>query len=276
LVVATKFAGNLFPGDPNGGGAGRKAIMRQLEHSLQRLGTDYVDLYWMHQWDRHTPIEETMATLDSLVRSGKVRYIGLSDTPAWSVTQAEMIARFRGWAPVAAVQIEYSLAQRTVEAELIPMAREFGIGVMPWSPLRGGALTGKYRRDERRPEDSSRVAMVGSRLDDRLFEIVDVLERVANRRDLSVSAVALAWLRSRPEVTSIIIGARTASQLDANLDACDASLAPDDLSELDAISEPPRTFPAELLGKMVASYQQGGTSINGVPSKPFPSASAPT
>jgi len=147
VVLATKFFGSLYPGDPNGGGAGRKTIVASCEQSLRRLQTDYIDLYWMHCWDRFTPIEETMRALDDLVAAGKVRYIGFSDTPAWKVAQAQTIAAFRGWAPLVALQIEYSLLERTVEGELIPMALELGLGVTPWSPLKSGVLSGKYTRE---------------------------------------------------------------------------------------------------------------------------------
>src|SRR5271155_4603267 len=146
LVIATKFLTNMYRGDPNGGGAGRKSLISACENSLRRLQTDYIDLYWMHFWDPFTPIEETMRALDDLVAAGKVRYIGFSDTPAWKVAQAQMTAKFRGWAPLIALQIEYSLIERTVEGELIPMAQELGLGVTPWSPLKGGILTGKYTR----------------------------------------------------------------------------------------------------------------------------------
>jgi aryl-alcohol dehydrogenase-like predicted oxidoreductase len=132
MVLATKFFGNLYPGDPNGGGAGRKAILAQCEQSLRRLQTDYIDLYWLHMNDRFTPIEETLRGLDDLVASGKVRYIGVSDTPSWRVAQAQTIAHFRGWTPLVSLQIEYSLLERTVEGELIPMAQEMGLGVTPW------------------------------------------------------------------------------------------------------------------------------------------------
>src|SRR5204863_6218505 len=136
VVIATKFFTNLYPGDPNGGGASRKSLVGACEQSLRRLQTDYIDLYWMHLWDKFTPIEETMRALDDLVRAGKVRYVGFSDTPAWKTAQAQSIAEFRGWTPLVALQIEYSLIERTVEGELIPMARELGLGVTPWSPLR--------------------------------------------------------------------------------------------------------------------------------------------
>src|ERR1700761_2384368 len=144
VVLATKFFFNLFAGDPNGGGAGRKAIIAQYEESLRRLQTEYIDLYYLHNWDRFTPVDETMRALDDLVTAGKVRYVGFSDAPAWKVAQAQMLALFRGWAPVIALQIEYSLMERTVEGELVPMAEEFGLGILPWSPLKMGALSGKY------------------------------------------------------------------------------------------------------------------------------------
>ena len=147
LVIATKFSGNLYPGDPNGGGSGRKSIIAACENSLRRLQTDYIDLYWLHHWDVNTPIEETMAALEDLVRAGKVRYLGVSDTPAWKVVEANVTARFRGWSAFVGLQMEYSLLERTIEGELIPAALELGLGVTPWSPLKGGMLTGKYTRE---------------------------------------------------------------------------------------------------------------------------------
>ena len=149
LVIATKFFGSMSGGDPNAGGASRKSIYAACEESLRRLQTDYIDLYWMHAWDDLTPIDETMRALDDLVQAGKVRYIGFSDTPAWKVAQAQVTADFRGWSPLVALQIEYSLLERTVEGELVPMALELGMGVTPWSPLKGGVLTGKYTREKR-------------------------------------------------------------------------------------------------------------------------------
>jgi aryl-alcohol dehydrogenase-like predicted oxidoreductase len=146
VVLASKFFGNMFPGDPNGGGAGRTAIIAQLDESLRRLRTDYLDLYWLHNWDRNTPIEETMRTLDDQVRAGKVRYLGFSNTPAWLTAQAQVLAQLKGWTPLIALQVEYSLLARTVEAELAPLARDQGLALVPWSPLKNGCLSGKYRR----------------------------------------------------------------------------------------------------------------------------------
>src|SRR5476649_125276 len=179
IVLATKFFGNLYNGDPNGGGAGRKAIAAACEQSLRRLQTDYIDLYWMHSWDKFTPVAETMRALDDLVEAGKVRYIGFSDTPAWKVAQAQTIAQFRGWTPLVALQIEYSLIERTVEGELIPMALELGLGVTPWSPLRGGVLSGKYTRENACKAKADRGEWVTNHLTDANYDIVDELIAVS-------------------------------------------------------------------------------------------------
>jgi aryl-alcohol dehydrogenase-like predicted oxidoreductase len=192
-VIATKFVGNLHVGDPNGGGAGRKAMVEQCEASLRRLQTDYIDLYWIHNWDRTTPIDETMRALDDLVASGKIRYIGISDTPAWKVAQAQTMAQFRGWNRIIAMQVEYSLLERTAEGELIPMAEELGIGVMPWSPLKNGWLSGKYTRENTQAVKSERSALVGVP-GDKEFPVIDVLVTVAAELQVSPAAVALAWV----------------------------------------------------------------------------------
>ena len=152
-MIGTKFFGNLYQNDPNGGGPSRKAIVQQLENSLRRLRTDYVDIYWLHNFDPATPAEETLRALDDLVSYGKVRYVGFSDVPAWATAEAATIARFRGWAPIIALQLEYSLLERTAEGELIPMAQAMGMGVMPWGPLKSGFLSGKYSSTAPGPED---------------------------------------------------------------------------------------------------------------------------
>lgn len=269
LVLATKFGGNMFPGDPNGGGAGRKAIMQQVEASLRRLGTDYIDLYWQHNFDRHTSIEETMSTLNDLVRAGKIRYIGLSDTFAWEVARAGTIAEFRGWSPVAAIQVEYSLLQRSVEGELFGVARELGLGVTPWSPLASGVLSGKYSRENPAPEGSGRARWAAAHLNESTFALLDVLRRIADGLNTSVAAVALAWVRARAEVTSTIIGARTVEQLDANLASLDVTVPDEQLSELSALTTPTLDFPADFVSSAAVSWQQGGTTVNGVTSEPF-------
>jgi aryl-alcohol dehydrogenase-like predicted oxidoreductase len=262
VVIATKFLTNMYRGDPNGGGASRKAIVSQCEQSLRRLQTSYIDLYWMHAWDSITPIEETMRALDDLVRDGKVRFIGFSDCPAWKGAEAQIIARFRGWSPIIALQIEYSLLERTVEGELVPMARDLGMGVTPWSPLARGVLTGKYTRANHGQQKASRGERVTNSLDDRTYAIIDELSRIATQLDTTPSRVALAWVKSRPGVTSTIIGARTIQQLDDNLGGADLALAADHIAKLDELSTPRLPFPASMHA-MEPVIVNGGTSVNG-------------
>jgi aryl-alcohol dehydrogenase-like predicted oxidoreductase len=267
IVIATKFLTNLFPGDPNGGGANRKSLTAACENSLRRLRTDYIDLYWMHAWDKFTPIDETMRALDDLVQAGKVRYIGFSDTPAWKVAQAQTLADLRGWTRLVALQIEYSLVERTVEGELIPMAMELGLGVTPWSPLRGGVLSGKYRRDNQLKAD--RGERVTAFLTDRVYAIIDELVRIAGELGTTAAAVALAWVQSRPGVVSTIIGARRLEQLDQNLAALDLTLTPDHVAALNQLSEPALNFPAAFL-KFSTSFMHAGATVNGEPSQLMP------
>jgi aryl-alcohol dehydrogenase-like predicted oxidoreductase len=269
IVIATKFFSNLSRRNPNGGGAGRKAVVASCEQSLRRLRTDYIDLYWMHVWDQFTPIEETMRALDDLVRSGKVRYIGFSDTPAWKVSHAQVTALFRGWAPLVALQIEYSLVERTVEGELVPMALEMGLGITPWSPIAGGVLSGKFTREEAATAASDRGVRVLSRLTERTFTILDEVIRVASELNTTAAAVALAWVQSRPGVASTIIGARRLEQLDANLTALDLRLAPEHVRALDAVSAPVLGFPHAFL-KGAVNFMHNGLTVNGVPSEPSP------
>lgn len=262
LVIATKFTSNLYAGDPNGGGSNRKSIVAACEQSLRRLQTDYIDLYWLHAWDRLTPIEETMAALDDLVRSGKVRYIGVSDTPAWKVAEAQVLARFRGWAPFVALQIEYSLLERTVEGELIPMAQEMGLGVTPWSPLKSGVLSGKYTRANAGQVKADRGAWAESALNERTYTIIDELQKIATELYSTPARVALAWVQGRPGVTSTIIGARTMAQLEDNVKALDVTLSQQHVAALDALSKPALNFPAGFLA-MAGVFINGGTTVNG-------------
>jgi aryl-alcohol dehydrogenase-like predicted oxidoreductase len=271
VVIATKFFGNLYPGDPNGGGAGRKAIVSSCEQSLRRLQTDYIDLYWMHCWDRFTPIEETMRALDDLEAAGKVRYIGLSDTPAWKVAQAQTIARFRGWASLVALQIEYSLVERTVEGELIPMALEMGLGVTPWSPLKSGVLSGKYTRENAATVKADRGERVTANLGEKVYAIIDELVRIGNELTASPASVALAWVQGRPGVASTIIGARRLDQLEQNLAALDLALTAEQIARLDALSKPILGFPMQFLN-IASMFSQGGTTVNGEKSTVWPLA----
>jgi aryl-alcohol dehydrogenase-like predicted oxidoreductase len=269
IVLATKFLSNLYRGDPNGGGSSRKAIVAQCEQSLRRLQTSYIDLYWMHSFDVTTPIEETMRALDDLVQAGKVRYLGFSDTPAWKCTEAQLLARFRGWAPLIALQIEYSLLERTVEGELVPMARDMGMGVTPWSPLKSGVLSGKYSRDKHGKHEAGRGAWAISALNDKTYDLLDEMARIAKELGTTVSRVAISWVQSRPGVTSTIIGARTMDQLTDNLASLDVRLTAPQLEKLEALSKPKLNFPADFIANG-ASFVHGGTTINGRSAAPWP------
>lgn len=261
-VIATKFFSSLHSGDPNAGGANRKAVARSCEESLRRLRTDFIDLYWMHVWDRFTPIDETMRALDDLVQAGKVRYLGFSDTPAWKVAQAQTLATLRGWTPLVALQIEYSLLERTVEGELIPAAMELGLGVTPWSPLRYGVLTGKYARADRATVEPGRGDWVKYSLTDHAFQVIDLVTRVANEIGTTPARVAIAWVQSRPGVASTILGARTVAQLEDNLGALDVTLTPQQTAALDEVSKPTLDFAARFV-KGAGSFGYGGTTIHG-------------
>lgn len=267
LVIATKFSGNLYPGDPNGGGSGRKSILNACDNSLRRLQTDYIDLYWLHNWDVHTPIDETMAALDDLVRAGKVRYIGVSDTPAWKIAEANVTARFRGWSAFIGLQIEYSLLERSVEQELMPMARELGLGVTPWSPLKSGALSGKYTRKNAGQLKGDRGAFIDSFLNEKAYTVVDELESIARAHDSTVARVAISWLQEQPGVTSTIIGARRLDQLEDNVRALDVKLTADELARLDALTKPTFGFP-QSMQPLFPSIHNGGTTVNGVSAPP--------
>ena len=267
LVIATKFSGNLYPGDPNGGGSSRKTIVASYEHSLRRLQTDYIDLYWLHNWDVHTPIEETMSALEDLVRAGKVRYIGVSDTPAWKIVEANMIAHLRGWAPFIGLQIEYSLLERSVEQELVPMAVQFGLGITPWSPLKSGALSGKYTRATAGQVKADRGAFLESFINDKTFAVVDALEAIAKAHDSTVARIALAWVQAQPGVSSIIIGARRLAQLEDNLQAIDVRLTAGELDRLNALTKPTFGFPQNMQ-PMFPAIHNGGTTVNGLYAPP--------
>jgi aryl-alcohol dehydrogenase-like predicted oxidoreductase len=270
LVIATKFSGNLYPGDPNGGGSGRKSIIGACENSLRRLQTDYIDLYWLHNWDVHTPIDETMAALEDLVRAGKVRYLGVSDTPAWKIAEANVTARFRGWSAFIGLQIEYSLLERTVEQELVPMALEFGLGITPWSPLKSGVLSGKYTRRNAGQIKADRGAFADSFLNEKTYAIVDELAGIAKTHESTVARVALAWVQAQPGVTSTIIGARRLAQLEDNVKALDVKLSAAELGRLDALTKPTFGFP-QSMAPIFPALHNGGTSVNGVtaPLTPF-------
>ncbi|MFP2932078.1 aldo/keto reductase [Pyxidicoccus sp. 3LG] len=250
-VIGTKFSANASPGDPNAGGNGRKNIHRALEGSLRRLKTDYVDLYTLHVWDGLTPVEEVMQTLTTLVREGKVRYVGLSDVPAWYFARAQTLAERNGWEKVSALQLEYSLAERNIEREHIPAALAMGAAITPWSPLAGGLLTGKYTREGAKPKGDGRAhALLASGnpvadkfLQERPWALVEQLVSVAKEVERTPAQVALNWVATRPGVASTIIGASRLEQLESNLWALDFTLPPELSARLEATSRPELIHP---------------------------------
>jgi aryl-alcohol dehydrogenase-like predicted oxidoreductase len=230
--------------------------------------TGCIGLYWLHLYDPHTPIEETMRTLEQLVQSGKVRYIGISDTPAWLVSRAQTIAQFRGWSPLIALQIEYNLLERSVEDELIPMAKALGLGVIPWSPLRNGMLSGKYTRSSKR--NDGRAKQFGMPFGDREYDLIDELIKIGNNHNTTAAAIALAWVKSHSEVDSLLLGVRSTKQLEDNLQALDITLTSEELSSLDALSQPNKSFIANFINADSSnSILQSGTTVNGVISNSF-------
>jgi aryl-alcohol dehydrogenase-like predicted oxidoreductase len=259
-VIATKYSLNTRPGDVNACGNHRKNLFQAVEASLKRLGTDYIDLLWLHIWDSLTPMEEVMRAFDDLVRMGKVLYIGISDSPAWIVSQANTLATLRGWTPFIGLQIEYSLKERTPERELLPMAKALNIGVTAWSPLGGGVLTGKYNQPN--PVDG-RLSMTDQPFPifDRDLKIAETVLEIAREIGKSPAQVALNWLRNRPNSVIPIIGARKLSQLQDNLTCVDFNLTGEQLQRLDNISAISLGFPHELLAsQFVRDILLGGVA----------------
>jgi len=265
MVIGTKFGGNTFPGNPNGGGSGTKAILESVHQSLRRLQTDYIDLLWIHQWDWKTPIEETMRTLNHLVTSGKVRYIGVGYAPAWKTAQAQTLAVLKDWAPFVGLTIEYSLLERTVEDELIPMGMELGLGVTAWSPLKGGLLSGKYTQVNGGKVPGSRMDINGrgANLGEKELAILDKLTEISAAHHTTQANIALAWVMSRPGVTSTLIGIRNLDQLEANCSAADITLSKEEIAALDELSVPPATF-VTTYRPYSQMFHHGGIEVNGV------------
>jgi aryl-alcohol dehydrogenase-like predicted oxidoreductase len=243
MVVATKYTCAMTNGDVNAGGNHRKNMVQLLEASLRRLNTDCVDLYWLHVWDQITPVEEVMRAFDDLVHQGKVLYVGISDAPAWWITQANVLAELRGWTRFVGLQIEYSLIQRTVERELIPMAKAFGLGVVAWGPLAGGVLSGKYHAGKGVEGRYGVRTLEDTRRGERVDRVVNVLQEVAAKTERSPAQVALAWLRYRNSPVVPIIGARRISQLEDNLASFNLELKPDQIKALDEASAIEMGFP---------------------------------
>lgn len=260
VVIATKVRSPMSKeaaegtADLNNVGLSRKHIISAVEASLRRLNTDYIDLYQVHGWDSRTPLEETLRALEDLVRDGKVLYLGCSNWTARHLAKALAICQGRSWARFASLQAYYSLVGRDLEHELLPLAREEKLGVLPWSPLAGGFLTGKYRHNESPPKDARRVEFDFPPIDaERSYDAVDVLDSIASEVGGSIPQVALAWLLAQPAVTSVIIGAKRVSQLEDNLGASNLTLSADQLERLDSV-----TRPVELYPEWMVKFQNAG------------------
>jgi aryl-alcohol dehydrogenase-like predicted oxidoreductase len=253
LVLATKVHGVMAEDDPNARGNSRRHIIEQCEASLRRLQTDYIDLYQLHRPQSDIPIDETLRAMDDLIRSGKVRYIGTSTYAAWQLVESLWIAKELGLHRFVCEQPPYNLLDRRPERELLPMARTFGIGTIPWSPLGGGLLTGKYQRGEPLPEDSrfaqaGRNPMQQRRMNDQIWDVIEPLEALAEEKGCTLSQLALAWCVQQPGVTSPIIGPRTMEQYEDNLGALQVTITDEDRARIDAIIPP---------GRMVSPFYEG-------------------
>lgn len=284
IVIATKSGFGM--GDhPHAGGNGAKHVYAAVDGSLKRLGTDHIDLYWIHVWDQVTPVEEALETLSNLVRSGKIRYYGLSNVPAWYAARMATLAQTRGLPAPIALQFEYSLVERGLENEHIRMAIELGMDVQPWSPLGGGFLSGKYRRDnpanvagkrppalpDGKPQDeaagdgrlSGANPFGDSKFTERNWDILDAVKSVADQVGVPPAQVALAWLAARPSVSSILIGASRPSQIADNVAALSLALSPDQIERLDQASAPELNYPSTLFTPMVRRFTFGGAEVKG-------------
>lgn len=243
VVLTTKFSNTVVPGNPNTAGNGRKNMLRAVEESLRRLRTDYIDLYLLHTWDRLTPVEEVMRTFDDLARAGKIRYAGLSDVPAWYAAKAQTFSEAHALTPLINIQLPYSLVERSMEPEFVPMAQNLGIGLTAWSPLASGLLSGKYRPGSAGPEGEGRLTQNSTlkgqgHFSERNWRILGVLEAVARELDRGMAQVALNWVATQPSLGAAIIGASKLSQLDGNLTALDFEIPAELRRRLDEVSAP--------------------------------------
>ncbi len=249
IVVATKATG-MMSKDPNGLGHSRYHLMNQVDASLRRLGLDHIDLYQLHGVDARTPIEETLETLNDLVRSGKVRYTGVCNMSAWEVMKALGISESRHWTRFASVQAYYTIAGRDLEREIVPMLHDQSVGLMVWSPLAGGLLAGKFDADRKMPEGSRRATFDFPIVDkERAYACVDGMRPIATKHGASVAQVALAWLLHQKAVTSVIIGVKTIEQLQDNIGSANVVLDDEDLGALDAVSALPAEYPAWMIAR---------------------------
>jgi aryl-alcohol dehydrogenase-like predicted oxidoreductase len=280
VVLSTKFSYNAQPGNPNAGGNGRKNILRAVEGSLRRLRTDYIDLYILHTWDRLTPAEEVVRTLDDLVRAGKIRYAGLSDVPAWYASRAQTYAEAYALTPLVNLQLEYSLIERHIEHEFVPMAGELGMGITAWSPMGMGLLSGKYKPSEAGGAGEGRLAKVSGapgfdRFTERNWAIVAALEEVAGKMGKPMAQVALNWVATQPGISSVIIGATKLAQLDDNLSALSFDIPADLRARLNDVSALEPSFPYWFFGDVQQSRIHGGVAVGSKPASYAPPVYVP-
>ena len=263
VILATKYSWNANGNNPLAGGNGRKHVYRALENSLKRLQTDHIDLYWMHVWDGVTPPEETLQTLGDLVRAGKIRYFGFSDMPCWFTVKAATLAQVHNAPGPIAMQMSYSLVERNVENEFVPAAREMGLGIVPWSPLGAGFLTGKYGRDDRKNKGRlSGDSPFGDTLfAERNWQILDALREVAAEIERPPAQVALAWARAQNGVSSLIIGATKLAQLQDNIASLEIELTAAQSKKLDEVSAPEPTFPYSIFSDEIRRSIFGGADV---------------
>lgn len=253
LVIATKVRGRMGPG-PNQVGLTRKHILQQVDQSLQRLQMDYIDLYQIHGFDPVTPLEETLSALDTLVKSGKVRYIGASNLAAWQLMKALSYSQYREVARFVSLQAYYTIAGRDLEREIVPLLLDQQVGLMVWSPLAGGLLSGKYKRDQQGPEGSRRVAFDFPPVNkEKAYDILDVMQEIADSKQVSVARLALAWLLHQKVVTTVIIGAKRPDQLADNIAAVDVVLSEEELKQLDEVSKLAAEYPGWMLERQGAN-----------------------
>lgn len=275
VVLATKFSYNAEPGNPNAGGNGRKNILRAVEGSLRRLRTDYIDLYLLHTWDRITPAEEVLQTLDDLVRAGKIRHAGLSDVPAWYAAQIQTLARAHHLHPLVSLQLQYSLAERNIEREFVPLAQELGMGITAWSPLAMGLLSGKYRPSEagHDGEGEGRLQAIKSmglpsladKFTPRNWTIVGTVEQAARESGLSMAQVAIQWAARQPGLGAVILGSRNLAQFEDNLGALDHPLTDAAMHRLSEVSAPPPQFPYSFFEPAQQAGLHGGVGVGDKP-----------
>jgi aryl-alcohol dehydrogenase-like predicted oxidoreductase len=255
IVLATKALGQTGPG-PNDRGASRGHIMDAVKASLKRLGTDYIDLYQIHGFDPLTPVEETVRALDDLVRQGHVRYVGVSNWASWQIMKALGIADHKDWARFASLQAYYTIAGRDLERDVVPMLRDQKVGLMVWSPLAGGFLSGKYDREGKGPDGARRATFDFPPINkDRAYDVIDVMREIGDAKGVSVARIALAWLLHQPVVTSVIIGAKSVEQLDDNLAATTVELSAEELKRLDEVSALPAEYPGWMIERQSANRQ---------------------